>query len=219
MRKYTEQDFNSMVDFFDQMAQTSWFSRLHQEVADNVPNGVRNALDIGCGTGRLLLRLLMRVEQGVGVDVAPEMIKKAKEIAALHRVEDRLHFLVGDAYQLPFKNGQYDLVVSTCVLFLLPDPSKGMREAWRVLKKGGLLLTLNPSERMSPDTVERWIVRNGISEHEAMFVRKWADVSVRRNRLEGSDMIERLRRIGFDDVKVLKRMDGLAHITLATRKR
>jgi ubiquinone/menaquinone biosynthesis C-methylase UbiE len=218
VRKFTEHDFNSMVHFFDQMAMTTWFGRLHQALIANVAQDHQRVLDIGCGTGRLLLRLLPRVELGIGVDLAPEMIKRAGEIAREQGLQDRLQFLVGDAYALPFEDEQFDLVVSTCVLFLLPDPSKGMLEAMRVLKKGGVLLTLNPSERMSPAAAQCWLEQNEIPAQEVVYLRKWADVSLKRNRMTRTEMKELLAQIGFERIEVIEQMDGLAHLTLAYRQ-
>ena len=72
----------------------------------------RSALDIGCGTGMLLRELARRFPDATlaGIDLAPGMVAAAVEALAGHGRPELRH---GDAEQLPFPDGSFDLVVST----------------------------------------------------------------------------------------------------------
>jgi SAM-dependent methyltransferase len=95
-------------------------------------------LEVGCGTG-VLTRVLARrpeVAEVVGVDVAPTLLARARELAAgLANVE----FAEGDARALPFEDEGFDAVVFDSTLTHVPRPEEALAEAARVLRAGGRL--------------------------------------------------------------------------------
>ncbi|MCC7298732.1 MAG: arsenite methyltransferase [Bacteroidia bacterium] len=96
-------------------------------------------LDLGSGAGNDCF--VARHETGetgkvIGVDFTPAMIEKARlnaEKLGFHNVEFRL----GDIEALPVGAETVDVVVSNCVLNLVPDKEKAIAEIFRVLKPGG----------------------------------------------------------------------------------
>lgn len=96
-------------------------------------------LDLGSGAGNDAF--VARAETGaggkvIGVDFTPTMIKKARENAerlGYHNVE----FREGDIENLPVSDQTVDVVVSNCVLNLVPDKPQVFREIMRVLRPGG----------------------------------------------------------------------------------
>ena len=84
-----------------------------------------DALDVGCGTGFLTFELASRGHRVTGVDFAAAMIAEARRKAAEHSATVR--FEEGDAEQLPFAPGSFDLVMTRHVLWTLPavPPSAG----------------------------------------------------------------------------------------------
>lgn len=103
-------------------------------------------LDAGCGTGSLLLMLEEKVgpEGRVeGIDASPEMVEEAGK--KLAKKGSRAKAQVALMEEIPFGNGEFDLVTSTYVFHHLPDDlkRKGLAEIRRVLKPGGRFLLVD----------------------------------------------------------------------------
>jgi arsenite methyltransferase len=96
-------------------------------------------LDLGSGAGNDLF--VARAETGpsgrlIGLDMAPEMVEKALENA--NRMGfDNVEFHLGEIEEMPFPDNEVDVVVSNCVLNLVPDKAAAFAEIHRVLKPGG----------------------------------------------------------------------------------
>ena len=103
--------------------------------------GALDALDAGCGTGFLSFELAGRGHRVTGIDFAPAMLAEARRKAAERGVAIR--FEEGDAEQLPFAGGTFDLVVSRHVLWTLPHPEAAIDEWVRVLRPGGRLAVID----------------------------------------------------------------------------
>ena len=103
--------------------------------------GALDALDAGCGTGFLSFELAGRGHRVTGIDFAPAMLAEARRKTAERGVSIR--FEEGDAEQLPFASGSFDLVVSRHVLWTLPHPEAAIDEWIRVLRPGGRLAVID----------------------------------------------------------------------------
>jgi ubiquinone/menaquinone biosynthesis C-methylase UbiE len=94
-------------------------------------------LDIGCGTGLLLGRLVGRApfRELTGVDLSPGMVAQART-----RLPASVRLLVGDAETLPFPRDSFDVIVSVSSFHYWPSPACGLEELRRVLRPGGHLI-------------------------------------------------------------------------------
>ena len=103
---------------------------------------VRDLLDIGTGTGRIVELAGRRGVRAVGVDSSRDMLGVAR--ANLERAELR-HCQVrfGDAYQLPMPGASFDAVTIHQVLHYLDAPGDAVQEAARVLRPGGRLIIVD----------------------------------------------------------------------------
>jgi ubiquinone/menaquinone biosynthesis C-methylase UbiE len=107
-------------------------------------------LDVGTGPGYLALAASLLVGPGgaaVGIDASPEMIDRARMLAA--RAGARAEYQVASAQSLPFEDGSFDVAVSRLVLHHLPGDLKlqALREVLRVLRPGGRLLVADMASR------------------------------------------------------------------------
>lgn len=96
-------------------------------------------IDLGSGAGNDCF--VARAEAGaegkiIGVDFTPAMIEKARANAE-KRGYNNVEFREGDIQKLPVTANIADVVVSNCVLNLVPDKDAVMKEIYRVLKPGG----------------------------------------------------------------------------------
>src|SRR4051812_13861128 len=101
---------------------------------DLVPPPGRATLDLGCGEGRAGAVLRARGHRLTGVDVAPTMVRFARETGAYHEVVE------ADAVALPMADAAFDLVLAFMSLQDMDDAAAALREAWRVLEPGGRLV-------------------------------------------------------------------------------
>ncbi len=114
-----------------------WFKGRRQIVLSALGNiKPLKVLDIGCGTGA---NLPLFDGQIVGLDISFKALTFAKR-----RKKDAL-LIQGRAEALPFKEETFDLVLALDLLEHLADDVKGLREMYRVLKKGGILLVTVPA--------------------------------------------------------------------------
>lgn len=96
-------------------------------------------VDLGSGAGNDCF--IARAETGatgkvIGIDFTPAMIEKARKNAeklGFHNVE----FRQGDIESIPMTSNIADVVVSNCVLNLVPDKNAAFKEIFRILKPGG----------------------------------------------------------------------------------
>ncbi|MCC7106522.1 MAG: methyltransferase domain-containing protein [Chloroflexi bacterium] len=110
-----------------------------------VSPGIR-LLDVGCGTGPLLRDAAPLVRPGgrtVGLDPVAGMIELAREKAREAGLEGEIELYQGEAEDLPFGDGEFDLAVAFTVLCHLVDARAGIAEMARVTQPGGRLAALD----------------------------------------------------------------------------
>lgn len=98
-------------------------------------------LDVGCGAGFFSIMLARRGHRVTGVDLTPDMIVHARELAAEEQAD--CSFRVMDAEALDFADCEFDMVISRNLTWTLPEADKAYGEWTRVLKPGGILLNLD----------------------------------------------------------------------------
>jgi len=125
-------------------------------------------LDVGCGTGVITEEMAARCQgQVIGVDVDAAMIAFAQERPG------QVEYRVGDAHQLDFPDGYFDVVVCHFLLMWVSNPALAVREMARVTSPGGVVLAC-----AEPDYGGR------IDYPEELPLARWQAAALRR---EGAD--------------------------------
>lgn len=132
---------------FKEQQKAAWsnFSILESITGTVAPRLVRFArigsgarvLDVACGTGVVALTAARLGATVTGVDLTPALVARAKENAALMKLD--ASFLEGDVEALPLADASFDFVVSQFGHMFAPRPELAIKEMLRVLKPGGVL--------------------------------------------------------------------------------
>jgi SAM-dependent methyltransferase len=141
------------IDELKTRLKTTWmtgdydlFSRFMEKDAEQffrrlgVTPGTR-LLDVGCGAGQLALIAARAGAQVTGCDIATNWLEKARARAAAEGLD--VTFQEGDAESLPFKDGQFDIVVSLIGAMFAPRPDLVAAELTRVCRPGGMIAMAN----------------------------------------------------------------------------
>lgn len=149
-------------------------------------------LDLGAGGGFDCFLAANKVGEGgrvIGVDMTPEMIKKAKENAKKGGYKN-VEFRLGEIENLPVEDNSVDVIISNCVINLVPDKKKAFREAFRVLKTGGRI--------MISDIVLLKELPERIGESLELYVGCLSGAALKK------DYLSAVKEAGFQDVKIIE---------------
>jgi malonyl-CoA O-methyltransferase len=158
---------------------------LAQSHISSVPNDI---LDIGCGTGQLLSSLNRQYPHSrlYGLDLAYNMTRSAAE-----RLGPCAELVNGDAEHLPFRDGAFDLVVSTSTLQWIENLDAFFQQSYRVLHTNGLLSiaffggrTLRELQECYREAV---VQRGGCSEGYLDRLHRFKEITAVQEVLERSD--------------------------------
>jgi len=139
------QNFSSEYLFKGKIAQNyeKWYNTPEGKYADKLekdlflklvkPKRGQSILDIGCGTGHFSFWFHSLGLNAIGIDISPDMLRVARDMAKIRKTMD-IKFIKEDAYNLPFLDDSFDLVVLITTLEFLSQPEKALSEAFRVCR-------------------------------------------------------------------------------------
>lgn len=133
-------DYSKIASFFDKGRPLSeqnieqWFGIISR--LSGAEKGTR-LLDLGCGTGRFAFPLTSILGYRVtGADSSPEMLAKARE----KDTDGQITWDVEDAQSLTYADASFDVVFMSHLLHHVDSPRRVIRECYRVLAHGGVIL-------------------------------------------------------------------------------
>ena len=106
--------------------------------AARIPAGA-DVLDCAAGTGAFSMAAAPRAARVLCTDLSPTMLDRARSKAEQLGLGN-ISFATRDLLNLEDPDGAYGAVVAANVLHLLPEPRDAVRELWRVVRPGGVLL-------------------------------------------------------------------------------
>ena len=147
-------------------------------------------IDLGSGAGNDCF--IARAETGadgkvIGIDFSPQMLAKARANAA-KRGCDNVEFREGDIENMPARNDTADVVVSNCVLNLLPRKDRIFKEIRRVLKPGGHFCV--------SDVVLQGIFPKEFTDNAAIYAGCIASA------IQQEDYLTEIRKAGFAAIRI-----------------
>lgn len=159
----TRQFFNSIADDWDELNKEVLGSfSLPNEVKNSVPGQCRIAVDLGCGTGEVLDKLLEVSQTVIGVDGSPKMLDLARR-----RFNDNINKLshlslrIGELDHLPLRDNEAHFACINLVLHHLSEPKIALAEIERVLAPKGILFisdfVQHKEEKMRSNYGDRWL--------------------------------------------------------------
>ena len=159
-------DDSAEVEAYSSAAAQEFLDRIDDTFADHALRLLRGqkrgrALDIGCGPGRIALKLAGRLPlwKFIGVDRSAQMIAQARaNLAAANGVAGRVEFHLADGNRLPFADASFDFVACNSVMHHVADPRGLLVEMARAAKPSAaiLLRDLRRPGRLSYPFHVRW---------------------------------------------------------------
>ncbi|RLI01159.1 hypothetical protein DRO38_05495 [Candidatus Bathyarchaeota archaeon] len=95
------------------------------------------ALDIGSGTGIVTRELAKRVKKVIGIDLSKDMIIEAIKKDNCENLNVKPIYVQMDAQEMGFLDCTFDLITARMVFHHIENVKKGLKEVYRVLKRGG----------------------------------------------------------------------------------
>lgn len=154
-------------------------------------------VDLGSGAGNdCFIARALTGETGkvIGIDMTEAMIDKARENTKKLGFTN-ISFLLGDIENMPINDNTADVVISNCVLNLVPDKEKAFNEIYRILKPGGhlsvsdVVLNGNIPEKLK-NTAEMYVgcVSGAIQKEEYLSIMEKA--GLKNIRIQKSKIID-----------------------------
>ena len=175
-KQVIEKRSKESIRFFDSIAEdweklkTDIFGEfdLDEFILNHLPKS-HTVVDLGCGTGELMIHLKKKFMHVIGVDKSPKMLEEARK--RFSGIKGKFDLRIGEIEHLPLGNSEADLAIINMVLHHLVSPIAAFREINRILKRKGHFVIVDfykhQEEDMRMKYGDRWL---GFNEKE---IKKW----------------------------------------------
>ena len=142
--------FDNIADIYDETRSIPKvvLDKFFEKIMGNKnPSGFNPiVLDAGVGTGRIVEPLFDSNIELVGIDISRKMVRKMSGKIKRKGASDRVHLILGDVTNLPFRDRSFDTVISVHVLHLLNNWKQAVEETKRTLKPGSPFIVAKHGE-------------------------------------------------------------------------
>ncbi len=160
----TRQFFNAIAEDWDMLNEEILGDfDLAGAVCAAVPKVCTLAVDLGCGTGTVLEKLLPYAQTVVGVDGSPRMLELARRRFENHAEKDHasISLRIGELNHLPLRDAEADFACINLVLHHLSSPMHTLKEVYRILRYQGHVFIADfdkhSNEGMREKYGDRWL--------------------------------------------------------------
>lgn len=185
-KNQTARFFSRVAGYWEQLRESIFGDLdINSLIADKAEPG-KVLVDLGCGTGELIMALHHKAEKVIGIDSSPHMLERAA--GKLRSNGRNVELRLGELEHLPMGDNAADTAVVNMVLHHLSVPASGIREAYRVLKPEGRFIIVDfdkhnqewvldkfggPWMGFLPDDIEQWLKDAGfhLLEQETLQVK------------------------------------------------
>jgi len=157
-KEAVQKQFTKTAEAFSTFALRDTPEVLKEKVEFAKPQPTDVVLDIACGPGAFALAVAPRVRFVRGIDLTPEMLRRACAYQAEKQISNA-EFIRGEAEQLPFAAGAFDLVSCQCSFHHMPKPQLALHEMVRVAKPEGRLVII---DSLAPESDSKFETYNRI---------------------------------------------------------
>lgn len=234
--EYVRDVFEEIAEYYDRMngimsigMVRGWHKFMFKKAGDI--QGAK-VCDVGCGTGELAFMAAERVgTEGwvCGVDLTPGMIAMAKKKMPERNLPKEVDFRVGNALNMEFEDGTFDLVTSGYMLRNVTDIQKAVDEMFRILRPGGKVVVAELS--MPKNKVVRWFHNIYVFKIVPIFGRRYDKgkqidgresayqwlMSSRQGFPHGDDMVKVFKKAGFSDARYYSKTFGAVNIYVGSK--
>ncbi|PIR66412.1 MAG: hypothetical protein COU51_03980 [Parcubacteria group bacterium CG10_big_fil_rev_8_21_14_0_10_36_14] len=170
-----------------------WYYKFFENLIKD--KNYKNGLELGCGRGTM--SLFLNKYDGIEVallDISEDAIKLAKE--NFSKYDARAEFFVGSSDSIPMPDSSVDIVYSIGLLEHIDNYDVTIKEGYRVLKLGGVMIHLNIPEKWSAQNINnlyKWFLR-------LLSGKFYPPKDYYRNNDTPEDYIEKVKNMGFKKV-------------------
>ena len=136
--------------------------------------GNEQAIDLGCGGGGNVARLLEMLPNGhvIGLDYSPVSVEVSNRTNEAAIQEKRCEIIQGDVMQLPVPDASFDVATAFETIYFWPDIAQSFREVRRVLKPGGRFMITNESDGKNAGSLKWTKIVDGMTVYTEEQLRK-----------------------------------------------
>ena len=227
--------FTEIADYYDEMndimsmGMVQGWHRFMMKKAGDISG--KRCLDVGTGTGEIAFHVARTAGAGstvVGVDITPKMLEMAEKKEKEMDLPVKIDWRVGDALNLDFEDGSFDLVTSGYMLRNVTDILKAVSEMHRVLTPGGKVVVAELSKpknavvRFFYNIYMKRVKRYGrkydkgksIDGRQSAY--QWLTTSI-EGFPYGEDMVKIFKKAGFEDARFYVKSFGAVNIYVGSK--